>query len=258
MIDVLASMPTWIGIVISILIASLTGLAVYYLSYRLISPHLTENLKDGVSDLFRVLGTLVGLMLSLSFSDVLIEYRAVADAVEREVMTISDLHADLHRFDGPATREARANLVAYTESIIRDEWPSLADDQLSDVAGALKTKLVDSVLELEPANRQQEQVLTRISAGIDVLSDYRLTRLDSALAGPPVFISLIFVGLLITMALFGKYSPQRSLLGLVSLYTSFVGLVLYLMLAMSDPFQGGLGVETDTLERLLEHMRGVG
>jgi hypothetical protein len=193
-------------------------------------------------------------MLSLSFAEVLTEYRAVADAVEREVATISDLYDDLRRYDAEVTSEARAELIAYSQSVIQDEWPSLANDSLSDRAGDIKARLIDLVLKLEPAERQQEQVLSRIMTELDKLSDYRLTRLDSALAGPPVFVRVIFVGLLITMALFGKYRPQLSLLVLVSFYTAFVGLVLYLMLAMSDPFQGGLGASTETLERVVEFM----
>lgn len=87
------------------------------------------------------------------------------------------------------------------------------------------------------------------------MPEYRLIRLDNALAKPPVYIYIIIFGFLITMACFGAYRPQGPLVALVSFYTVFVGLVLYLILALSDPFQGGIGVEPTTFEHLLKMLR---
>jgi hypothetical protein len=62
-------------------------------------------------------------------------------------------------------------------------------------------------------------------------------------------------GFLVTMACFGVYRPQTPLIVLVTLYTLFVGLVLYLVLAMSDPFQGSFGVEPVSFEYLVETLQ---
>ena len=42
---------------------------------------------------------------------------------------------------------------------------------------------------------------------------------------------------------------------LVFLYTVFVGLVLYLVLAMSDPFQGNFGIAPAPFEYLIETLQ---
>jgi hypothetical protein len=63
-------------------------------------------------------------------------------------------------------------------------------------------------------------------ADVDNMSDYRLARLDTALAEPPVYAIVIIFGILVTMACFGAYRPQPPLVGLVLLYTIFIGLVL--------------------------------
>ena len=57
------------------------------------------------------------------------------------------------------------------------------------------------------------------------------------------------------MACFGTYRPQTPVVALVSMYTLFVGLVLYLILALSDPFRGGIGVDPTTFEHLVEKMQ---
>ena len=97
--------------------------------------------------------------------------------------------------------------------------------------------------------------MSHILADIDTLSDYRVVRLDSALVKPPVFVYVIIFGFLVTMACFGAYRPQAPLVVLAFLYTVFVGLVLYLVLAMSDPFQGSFGVAPAPFEHLVETLQ---
>ena len=87
------------------------------------------------------------------------------------------------------------------------------------------------------------------------MSDYRLTRLDKALAEPPVYVFVIVIGFIFTMLCFGVYQPQTPLVVLVIFYTLFIGLVLFLILTLSDPFQGSIGVQPTSFEHLVETMR---
>ena len=110
-------------------------------------------------------------------------------------------------------------------------------------------------MNLKPATPTQEKLLSNILADIDALSDYRFIRLDSALAKPPVFVYVIIFGFLVTMACFGVYRPQAPLVVLAFLYTVFVGLVLYLVLAMSDPFQGDIAIAPTPFEYLVDTLQ---
>jgi hypothetical protein len=92
-------------------------------------------------------------------------------------------------------------------------------------------------------------------ADIDALSGYRVIRLDNTLAEPPVYAYVIIFGFLVTMACFGAYRPQGPLVALVSLYTVFVGLVLFLIMKLSDPFQGDIGVNPTAFEYLVETLQ---
>ena len=72
---------------------------VYFVSYKLISKYQRDELKDPTSSLFRVVGLLVSLMLSLAFSEVIAEVRVIRTAVEREAVAISDTFTNLELFD---------------------------------------------------------------------------------------------------------------------------------------------------------------
>jgi hypothetical protein len=230
---------------------SVLGLVVYVVSYKLITKYKSDDLKGATGDLFRVVGMLVSLMLSLAFGDVIVALVQIRNAVEREVLAIADVYTDLERFDIERTREIRTILIDYTQAVINDDWPALANDKLGQRAGSLGRQLSEAVIKLTPTEPIQEKLWSRIIADVDLISDYRLIRLDNALAEPPVYVFVIIFGFFVTMACFGAYRPQAPLVVLVSLYTIFVGLVLYLILTLSDPFQG-IGVKPTSFEYLIE------
>ncbi len=231
------------------------GLLVYLVSYKLIATYKTHDLKDEIGGLFRVVGMLVSLMLSLAFGEVILEQVQIKNAVEREVVAISDAFKDLELFDIESTREIRETLIDYTRAVIEDDWPALANDNLSQRASKLERQLTEAVIRLNPTTPIQEKLFSRLLADFDLMSDFRMTRLDTALAEPPVYVLVIIFGFVVTMACFGAYRPQAPVVALVSLYTVFVGLVLYLILTLSDPFQGDIGVDPTSFEHLVEIMQ---
>jgi hypothetical protein len=255
MIEFLLSLPTWVGCGVAMISTAVLGLVVYFVSYKLISRYQSDDLKDPTSSLFRVVGLLVSLMLSLAFSEVIAEVRVIRNAIGREAVAISDTFTNLKLFDIERTQAFRTTLVEYAQAVIDDDWPALANDKLGQRAGALKRQLSEALMNLETATPNQEKLRSFIVADIDALSDHRLIRLDAALAKPPVYVYVIIFGFLVTMACFGAYRPQGPLFVLVSLYTIFVGLVLFLIMKLSDPFQGDIGVTPAAFEYLVETLQ---
>jgi len=255
MIEFVISLPTWAGLALSMIVTSVMGLVVYLLFYKLILQFKPRDLKEPTANIFRVVGLLVSLVLALAFSEVMIELRTTRTAIQREVVALSDIFGVLKMFGIEETRDIRTILIHYAQAVVDDDWPALSNDKLGQRAGDLKKQLVESVLNLKPTTPNQEKMLSHILADIDALSDYRVVRLDSALAKPPVYVYVIIFGFLVTMACFGVYRPQAPLVVLVLLYTVFVGLVLYLVLAMSDPFQGSFGVAPAPFEYLVETLQ---
>jgi len=233
---------------------ALLGLVVYVVSYKFITKYKSDDLRGPSSSLFRVVGLLLSLMLSLAFGEVIVELVTIRNAVEREAVAISDTHKNLKLFDINRTGEIQTILIDYTQAVIDDDWPALANDNLGQRAGTLEQQLSDAVMKLKPTTAMQEKLWSRIIDDIDRMADYRLTRLDYAVAEPPVYIFVIIFGFFVTMACFGSHRPQTPLIVLVLLYTVFIGWVLYLILTLSDPFQG-IGVEPTSFEQLVEKLQ---
>jgi len=136
--------------------------------------------------------------------------------------------------------------------VIDDDWPAMAIDRLGQRASALKRQFTEKIMKLKPTNSIQKEIRSGIIADIDTMSDYRLIRLNHSMAKPPVYVLVIIFGFLVSMACFGAYQPQFPLIALLSLCTLFIGMVLYLILAMSDPFQGETIVDPTPFAYLIE------
>ena len=143
MIKLILSLPTWAGIGVAIVLATVVGLVVYFVSFKLISRYQNDELRDSTSSLFRVIGLLVSLMLSLTFSEVFVQLKAIQNAVESEAVAISNMFDCLQRFDIEKTQEMQTILLDYTQAVIDYDWPALANDRLGQRAGVLKRQFTE-------------------------------------------------------------------------------------------------------------------
>ena len=237
------------------LITTAGGLLVYGLAYKFISSYQGYDLRDPVTSLFRMVGILVSLMLSLAFGEVIGEWKATKKAIDREVVAISDIYHGMRFYDVEATREIQQTIIDYTQAIIDDDWPAMAKDRFGQRASELRMQITKMVVALEPANPAQKELMASITADLDALSDFRLVRLSHTLSKPPVYVFVIVFGFLVSMACFGAYRPQPALIALVSLYTAFIGLVLYLVMSLTDPFHGGNIIDPLPFEYMVEVWR---
>ena len=77
-------------------------------------------------------------MLSLSFSEVINEWIAIQNSIDREAAALSDTYGNLKYFDAEGTRDIRALLIEYAHAVIDDDWPAMAKDRLGQRTTAIK------------------------------------------------------------------------------------------------------------------------
>ncbi len=260
MIDLLLSLPTVLGCLLFTLLTSAAGLVVYLATFRLHDrrepPEALRAMEGATGNLLRVVGWLFTLILSLTLTNVVAERRVARNAVEGEARAIIDVYNSLGRMGPERSGGAGDLLVDYTRSVIEDDWAALRDGGLSESTDALLRKLEDALLAIEATGPTEQASLSRLVADADMMSDHRFSRLAQAREQTSIVIGIVFFGYLISMAYFGIYPPRRSLVILISLYTVYVGVAIYLVIAVSAPFAGPLAVDADPLEYALQTMEG--
>jgi len=254
LIEHLLHLPIFLGVVLLMGLTTLVGLAVYSLSFRLFAKTKSGESRRAANYLFRAIGILVSLFLSLTFADVVLELNQIETAIEREAVMLEDIHRDLRHYDSERARRAQVLLVDYIQLVISHDWPALANDRLSNEARVVLEQLEYEILHLEDKTELQGILRSRLISDVDLISDLRLVRLEQALAKPPLFLIVVIFGFLTTMVCFGPNKPNRLTMGLLSLYTQLIGLVVYLILAYSDPFQGSTGIDPTSLQFVLNQI----
>ena len=254
MLDFILSLPTWSGCSLAMALMAVFGLVVYFFSSRLHAKFKSENVKEAALSLLGVLAILVSLLLSLAFGDVISELVQIRNAVEREVLAIKEADKYLELYDTEKASAIRSLLIEYAQAVIDDDWPALANDRLGQRTDKVHQQLTKALLELVPTKPLQEKLYTRIMDDFDLTSDYRFMRFENALSEPPVYVFVIAFGFFIQMVCYGAYRSEAPVNILVILYSLFVGLILYLILTLSDPFQG-IGVEPTNFKILIENLQ---
>ena len=252
MYEFILSLPAWIGCGFVMVSTTVLSLVVYVVSYKLLAKFKNVYHKEPVNNLFRMVGILVSLMLSLSFGETIHAWKGIKNSIDFEAAAISDTYVNLKYYDSEGTREIRTLLIEYTQAVIDDDWSAMAKDRLGQRTSALKRQFTEKVMELRPATPIQEVLWKNTIADIDTMSDYRLIRLNHSLTKPPFYRFVIIFGVLVSMACVGAYQPQLQLIALVSLCTLFIGMVLYLIIAVSDPFQGAFIIDPAPFAYLIE------
>lgn len=255
MIEFVLSLPSFWGAFLFVIFISSIGLGIYYLSALFISRHYHKNLNNPVGDLFRIMGIMVSFFLSLTFADVVLEMKIIDSATQREAIFISDINKELCLYGSKETKEIRALLREYTTSLIEKDWPALEDDQIDESTGDLLYHLEYDVWHLEPTSLIQKNLKSSILDDVDKISEFRLTRLQQAFSPPPFFVFVVLLGFVFSMMCYGVFKPQLITVLAAVLYTLFIGIVIYIILAYSDPFQGFPGVDTTPLQNALERIK---
>ena len=252
-------MPALLGLPIFCLLTAALGIGSIFL-FKWVFDRLTpgEGFEKVAANVLRLSGALLGLLLSLTFSSVLTKTSRLSDAVELEAAQLADIHNDLEGFGGGATDAVQSDVLAYARILIDEEWDALADDRLSPKAQALFGKIQLAILDLDAVTPRQVSLRSNLIQDIDEISDFRQVRLHHATGDSLIFLSIALVGFVVVSALFAVQEIELAQLVLISLYFIFVGVVLYFIIGMNDPFNGVSRVSDAPIRTIYQSMTGGG
>ncbi|WP_108446697.1 DUF4239 domain-containing protein [Halomonas denitrificans] len=258
--SLLAHLPNGLLVVVIVLVASALALVPYLLARRVMLARADQHSKDlAGSVLFRI-GALHSLILALIFAQELLNFSEARHAMTREATLVGDIYYDLERYDGEATASIRAHLVGYTGIVLEREWQGLArEGRLDEEAWAEWGHVYEAILDLVPESLRQEALRDIMVAQARELSELRINRETAALIGTnELFFFAAITGIVVMSIGYFPFPPTPVNLTLLLLFGVYTGLVLYFIVAFSNPFSAPGFVEPLRFERLLEAMRGAG
>jgi hypothetical protein len=247
MFEFVFDLPLWIsgsGIILGLCLFALGGMV---LVRRKLLPRLRVAAEDSefTGAMVQAIMVFYGLAVALIAVSVWQTYSDANGLVSNEAACIAALYRDVSMYPEPERSALQQDVRDYLEFVIHEVWPAQAKGQLRPVPPGLVQRLFRDFMSVEPrTERMKLQHGETLRALNETIKAGRL-RVDAALNGLPAILWVVVVAgaALSLSASFLFKVPDARLHGiLVVLLAAFMGLVIFMILALDRPFRGELGV----------------
>ena len=233
------SLPIAVGLLITIAVMIAVGIGSHALVRRIPADEADESAVEVSDHIRRVVGVLLGLMLSTVFAFAGGRLVKVQDSVEVEAAQLGDLHHDLDRIKSVDADAIQTLISDYLQAVGNVEWPALARGHASETTDQMFLSIEDRLLALPSKTENGQQIKSRLLQDIDEISDLRQARVYSAGSGLDWYVFLVILAFALLMATFRFYEATRWTRFYFVTYAALIAIVLYSTVALNYPFRSG-------------------
>jgi Protein of unknown function (DUF4239) len=235
-------------------VGALTGLFVTRpLVRRLLDG--SDRYNDVVSWVFAGIGVFYGLALGLIAVGTWENFSGIDSQISKEAASIGALYNDLDGYSQPLRTELETELRNYTKFIVEKDWPAHRKGEENEEGTRLLHEFEDRVMDFEPTGEREKIVHTEVIRSLDEVVEARRLRLSSVATGLPASLwAVVVIGAILNTALMFLFWVENLKLHalLVSIFATFVALLLFLTAVMDNPFRGEFSVSPDNFQELLD------
>jgi len=149
----------------------------------------------------------------------------------------------------------RASLIAYSQSVINDEWPHMNQGALTDTENQTLTNVWNAYYSVNAANHKQEQWYSVSINKLNLMMNARLARLlgSRESLGDEMWTMLILgaVAVVAFMCFFGLDSLTTHLL-MAGVLAGSAGFLLFLIYSLDTAFSGNVSIPPEAMKSVLK------
>ena len=192
-------------------------------------------------------GVTLGLLLVATWQT----HSDVETKVGDEAAAVGALYRDVSSLPEPNRSLLQSDLRQYTRQVIDLAWPQqrlgIIPQQEGDTLSILQTHLIG----FEPVTEGQKAVYAEAYRGFKQVAELRGRRLQSVhggLAGPLWMVVLAGAFLTLAVTWFFDLRSQSMHLWMTLFLAALLGLLIYLLGALDNPFRGEISVNSEPFE----------
>ncbi len=238
-------LPVWQGLIIIIIICWALSAVVVGLVRKLIEEKLTKQHERVGRLLFRVSAGLIALLISLSYANERVEYNRVRDSLEIESALIANVYAKLGVFDSKEAESIRQELIMYVDYTIEDEWKEANNNPYF-------SKITHTIMEINrlslrlPTDNEEQLIAKQfIMDDLNEVAKLMQVRFFAKHALFPFLVYILGAGILFMWAFFSVYKIDVLSMIFLSLYNTFLMVLMYFIIVLSNPMVGTLKIDAD-------------
>ena len=252
----LSSRPGWVLVLFLFLFTGLAMMGPFLVRLRIRLAHLRGN-NEVAGFKFAVIGVLYAVLLAFV---VIISWERFHDA-ERALVAEAGSAATLYRLAGgleeSSAAAVRANLSAYLNSVLKDDWPAMVRGRSSAVTTRVLSDLYDQVILYRGVDLHDSTLQADLLSQLDQVTRARRERLVMGEGTvPQVIWFVLFLGAALTIS-FTFFFGTENLIA-QSLMTGVLAAIILsavlVVVALDRPYTGAITVSQEPIRWVLEGM----
>jgi hypothetical protein len=250
--------PSWVlalGVV-----AACVAFAIFVTWYgrRFLGKDVREGHNDVGGMIMQTVGGVYAVLLALVVISLWDQRSAIDDNASAEAGFLVATFRDVGGLPPEFATEARAKIVAYTQSVVSVGYPALSAGGASDATRQTYSEMFAKLRAFEPKTRHDEMLFAEALRELNQSSESRTKRLEAVRGGlPPVFWAVLVVSTALALLLGGLLSMEnaRHHYVFMAAFAASIGVLLFLVVVLDRPFSGDLGLTADPYEEALDAMK---
>lgn len=243
MVDLFYSLPMWAASILILSVSLAVGLASSFGLRKLLRLQATEDDREHAVSLMQVVAAYIGILIAFAGVQVWQDFSDAQNGVHREAAAAAELYRDLNTY-GPETAPQREALKAYIASIVRDEWPLLAEGKPSPRTEVALFRLFHGLGKVHPENARDSTIYAQAFQNLNKLVGLRRDRLIHSTSGMPVILWVVgLVGSVLIVSYAATFRPTRTNIMMISGISLALGLIFLFILIVDRPYKGAFSVD---------------
>ncbi len=249
-------MQTWLfGFLIIVVSVGLAHVGILWVR-RAVPLAVLESHQDVAGFIIGVLGALYAVLLAFVVVVVWGQFEDARTAVSNEANQLGDLARMAEGFPAPVAQNVRAAIENYARFSMEQEWPAM---ERGDAEGLRYQSAVENLWKtygaIEPQTPRENTLYDQSLERLNDLSDSRRARLHISHEGVPAIMWMLLLGGAVTTIGFTYFFAVKNFRAqalMTAALTTVIAFILFLILALDNPFRGAVSVSSEPFQRIIE------
>ena len=250
-------LPNWLFGTLTVVVFVAIGLAGLYLTRGWVQRlHRTDHSHNDVVGFYLAAVTVFyGITLGLLAIGAWTTFSDVQSKIDHEASVLGSLYRDISAYPEPARTLMQDDLRKYTRAVIDVGWPMQQRGIVPNNATGILNDFQEHFMLFEPETERQKILAAEAYRTYNELIECRRARLNSVTEEMPGPLwTLVIVGALICIALTWSFhmASFKMHLWMTVLFSALIGLMIYLIAVLDNPYRGKLSVSPEPLEHVYQ------
>lgn len=218
--------------------------------------HGKRSANDMVGFAFSGFSVLYGLLLGLLAVAAYQNFSSVSDLVDKEASDVASLYRDAEGFPEPINSVLQRELREYTRFVIEKAWPEQRKGIVPTGGGRAETALANALMTFKPQGRSEEIIIAEALHEFNAFLEIRREQLANVTTGiPAVLWWVVGLGAALNIILIWMFDMEIHVhLVLGGVLALFLGIVIFLIAALDNPFRGEVSVGPDAFQLVYDNL----